>query len=511
MPRRAPASRSAPASAPEIEIAALREPATGQLLLTDRSGEFAAAAYAATNTLKGRRVSDSAAYAGNEGGGFGLSTREQTSLSLASLRTELFAQTVNQKIHACRQVAGRLGFIERWVALKRDHVLEGLRLKGPGRAAFIAADPNETWRDVLKEIAGHYLLTHNAVVNWWVDQSDALARPLALDPAEVGFRNPGGIGQVRLADWTKALGGGQLARDSFQEIQSKHQGWLTLGSDLEDDLGLRFLVFSGADLGAGYAVPSLYAAVIDCAIVETLRMGDFNASFVSRDIPRQIKKGHEIKYSDLAGQPLYFLKGADVTRFKETLKDKIGAWDWITNFDVSMEFPFLDPKFYDAHKYDAAWSRLIEWAGPLATALRAGAGEAGAIAMGAARTEGMALRDQLRRHFIRLLNHPDYRGGPVPPDQRVDVAFNPLTWHGNREAREWLSFGLVNGTLSPQTCTETMGFDPEEEQERIKAARADKDSFTPVFEAKQGIVAGTLASQPSAEPAPNGRPPQGEA
>ena len=71
---------------------------------------------------------------------------------------------------------------------------------------------------------------------------------------------------------------------------------------------------------------------------------------------------------------------------------------------------------------------------------------------------------------------------------RLQVTFNPLTLATLKNIIAYMTAGLTNGIMSPQTARKRMGLVEAVENANMKAARANKDNYTPVFEAKQGLL-----------------------
>lgn len=452
--------------------------------------ELAMAQASASRLMQGRVLAESLAHAGFQPG---------QAAQLTQFQNLIFASGERAVFGACRQVLGKMPFLETWLNLKRAYVLDGLTLTGEGGRALMAADPDgASWRRLARDVATEYLLCDNAVVNWSVDRGlipgldeSRVALPMVLNTEQVEYRDSHAVARIKVeAAGTSELS--QLPREEWadwiREQEKKRNQWIALGSDQERALGLRFGVLTTGKRGAGLKMPSLFGLIFDLCLLEVLRIGDWNGAMQMRDVIRQFTKGVNINYGPLAGQPTYFLKKKDITAIKAAVKDKLGAWDFITNFDMEVKFPFLDPKYFDKGKYDPTWARLVEWAGPLATALRAGAGEAGTVAMAAWKQEGQAHRVAVGGFLESIYNDPDYHGGLVPEGQRVKVAFNPLSFHSVKEAREYLSWAVGNAIVSPQTANRVTGFDEAEERALIEAAHAKKESYFPVFEPRQGLL-----------------------
>jgi hypothetical protein len=237
---------------------------------------------------------------------------------------------------------------------------------------------------------------------------------------------------------------------------------------------------------------------------------------------RQVKKGHDIKTGNLAGMPMHFIKEKEAKAILHGLSNKAGAFDAVTNFDVDIKYPTLeiDPKYLDAKKYGGVMQQLLQWAGPIGLLFKTEQGRALDDMIPILNAEMEHWREEVKGVVEQVINDPTFdpgAGEPAPntsdaaatgaapaakgepptqgavddaPDApyRLQVTFNPLTLATLKNIIAYMTAGLTNGIMSPQTARKRMGLVEAVENANMKAARASKDNYTPVFEAKQGLL-----------------------
>ena len=216
--------------------------------------------------------------------------------------------------------------------------------------------------------------------------------------------------------------------------------------------------------------------------------------------------------------PMHFLKAAERDLILKGLSGKAGAYDIITNFNVTVKYPTLevDPKFLDPKKFEGVMNRLMQWVGPLGLLFK--------------REQGRALDDiipvldaelDFHRGFVKdmleeVFNDPAFKGeaddggeiperranreigGPgepppgteegVPLNAKITVSFSGLTLVTFKNLLNYITVGVTNGVMSPQTARTGLRLNEEQENANMVKAHATPANYTPVFEAKQGLL-----------------------
>jgi hypothetical protein len=263
-------------------------------------------------------------------------------------------------------------------------------------------------------------------------------------------------------------------------------------------------VLTTAKDGGGFPVPAVKAAMMDLAIIELLKIGEWNGAFARRNLIRQAKKGHEIKSGNLAGQPLHFYKSAFGKQLLKFLAEKIGYSEFVGNFDLAFEYVFLPADFFDPKIFDAVHRRLMTWAGG-----------AGLVAEAVDKTDDRFTNglDMLRHEAMEpramvaaFLEDIFEKAGGAKAAGRV--VFSNSIFFTVKQLQAFVSQAATNGHMSPQSAREWLGLDEQRETRRMKAARKDSEGYMPPFEAKQGMQSAGAVEPPTTA---GGRPPETKA
>lgn len=348
------------------------------------------------------------------------------------------------------------------------------------------------WARLARDVWAEFLLSDSVTVIW-LDGGT----PAVMQGEDVDFENKFGQEKVTIRmerqkvskTLRKAIG------DSFANALEK-DGKIVIENGRSGLLNCR--VLTTAKDGSGFPMPSVKAAMMDLAIIELLKIGEWNGAFARRNLIRQAKKGHEIKNGNLAGQPMHFYKTAFGKQLLKFLSEKIGYSEFVGNFDLEFDYVFLPADFFDAKIYDAVHRRLMTWAGG-----------AGLVAEAVDKTDDRftngldMLRHEVlepRRMVAAFLEEILSKCGV----REAEVAFSNSIFFTVNQLQAYVSQAATNGHMSPQTAREWLGLDTAREANRMKAARKDPDGYMPPFEAKQGLVATGAVEPPTTS---GGRPP----
>ena len=360
---------------------------------------------------------------------------------------------------------------------------------------------------LVRDLWSESLLCSNAVVVWQESGVGGGAVPLAfvVDCEDVDYDNsdPAGVERFRIKipeANTLAMTAEEKREYDEQRRQASQVGGVGAGSGagklrlgVESDgyvyvhqqEGMHAVALSNAKRGAGLGMPTLVEILLDLVIEELLSKGDLNAAWMDRTMPRQIKKGHAIEHGPMAGQPEHYLKQVDVEKIKASLENKAAGFPWITNFDVSVEFPFVPRDFFDPEKYKGVAEKLQRWAGP-GMQIMAATGDVSQSLIDLYRVE-MGYERQVMGEFVneRLLGNPDFAGAGL---LGLELEWNPWTLHSARAIREVLGTALDWDLISRQSAQRVLGIDSDLEDFLKAGEKADPEKWTPVFEPRQGLV-----------------------
>lgn len=326
-------------------------------------------------------------------------------------------------------------------------------------------------------------LTCQAVVAFW-REPDAGKLPTVelLDVTRCEYKNDFGNEVLKYTPRRQKLTAAE--REAHGE---RYANALERGEPLEisEKYDEKFCVLTNGMLGQGFGMPNAKAALLDLAIWELLRTGDYNGAWARKNLMRLSRRGHEIKQGPLAGLPEHFFKKGFGKALLKHLASISGYSELAGNFDLAMEYIYLKPDFFSKDVHEATNARLRMWGGASA-ALMDGEARKGGDLTKVLRAEAMEERQVVSGFLHTILGH-EYFEAVKSKDLRF--AWDDSVLMDMERATAWVSAGVSAGLMSPQTGREFMGLDDAFESKRMKEAGGRKEEFTPPFEAKQGLVA----------------------
>jgi hypothetical protein len=337
-------------------------------------------------------------------------------------------------------------------------------------------------------------LTCDNVVAFWQQrekQSDGLPIVTILDCEICDYKNAFGFETLTLQLPKVNFSAEELSRMSAKGLDKRYLDAIKDGKKLvlDESNGERFKVLTRAKLGKGLAPPRVGLVLQQLSVMELFGIGDWAAASMMKKVMRQFQKGHEIKAGPLAGQPTHFLKVKEAKQILNAQKNKDGAYDSVTNFDMNTKFPFIDPRYFDAKKFEGTLARLERWAGPVGRILLAGQSQSPYL-MDAFETEGKRQRRLIGDFLAAIFRDESFVGNNPPP---VDLVprWNQRSFTPAKMLIEMGRFLYSDGLLSGPTAREWFELDDKEEGDLQEKAAKKRQRYTPPFEAKQGMVAGS--------------------
>lgn len=370
-------------------------------------------------------------------------------------------------------------WVENYVSAKSSVFSSGFQLLNSEGANLFSPYPRYRIQSLISKIWRDYVGCSN-VVAVWMDKRIPGQLPVVilLRPDAVRYRCDFGIESLEVKFEKANLSDPQKRGLPPRIAQAIEKGeWL----ELDRTEGECFAVLSDSRDG-GLTMPRLRAVLLDLAIRDLLRIGDWNGAKARTKILRHSKKGHEIKNGELAGRPDHFYKSAFGKKLLKYLADVTGYAELATNFDMLIEYVFLDSKFFDEGIYSSVETRLDQWAGPIMKLMRI-KGEPNPELSALLRLEARAERTVMSEFLMQIFSHESFFGkeaSKIMWDESIFMSMNLL--------REWIVSGAGNGILSPQTARDMYGVSDQVESKRMREASDRRDDYTPPFEAKQGIV-----------------------
>lgn len=263
--------------------------------------------------------------------------------------------------------------------------------------------------------------------------------------------------------------------------------------------GEYFMVAKKAPIGDGFAWPSLMSIADALGQCESMEIGESLLAFAMRQVVRMHKIGHEIKNGPHAGWDTHFWKKQRSDKIKAQLEGKVGYYEFTTNFDHIIEYPWPDIKKFDASKWESVKERFCWWGGPVGWMIF-GRG-VNPYTMQMLRAEALKEREFIEPYLTRAFN--EAFNPPVP----LKIRWSNRCFFDSRIASEMLKFGVTQGLVSANTAVPELGFVPSEELEHKKEEMdMEKETpglFRPIFDAAHGDPQQTAPAKKSKA---NGRP-----
>jgi hypothetical protein len=208
--------------------------------------------------------------------------------------------------------------------------------------------------------------------------------------------------------------------------------------------------------GRGYAWPRLATIFTTCAQNESMEVGDNLIAAMGRLVYEQHKLGHEIKSGLHAGSPQHFYNDKKGKALEKNLKGSVGHVRLATNFDHDITFPRMDPKYFDAKKFESVVRRLALWSMPLGQMIL----EKGLnpYLMDIFGKQAEEAREYMAEHLPVV-----YRGAMKAP-AAVKVEWSAKCFRDSRLAADLMKSALAGGPASQTSFQRFVGLDPEAER-----------------------------------------------
>lgn len=407
----------------------------------------------------------------------------------------------------CRQLAyeGENDWVDGVLRIKKSYYCQGFRTMRPdGRPLEVDQPLSVLLRQLSEDAWSEWLACDAAVAFWWKPSAgEGFPSVTILDCEDVKYTNVLGIEKLevtpkktKLDDRTKEQLGERWAKAISEGTA------LTL----DREKGECWRVLKRGKSSSGLGVPRMKSILELLSQRELLKLSDWAGAWLSKDVIRQIRKGHEITAGPNAGQPSYFLTKKQLDRIKDQSKNKGGAYTVITNFDLLYAYVYLDPKFFDPEKYKGVREMLTAWAGSVE--LMRQAGQISPYLVKMFEQEGASERELIASFIEGIIHDPDFVGdGKAKVPEGLRVGWNPHAFKNQAEICEWVRAG-ANGAVSPQSQREALGVEDEAESALMQEAHQRRMDFTPPFEPRQGLLEENRGGRP-ADPK-NPPPPQAE-
>lgn len=243
---------------------------------------------------------------------------------------------------------------------------------------------------------------------------------------------------------------------------------------LSEDYGEYYIVWSSAKQGSGFAFPKLYSVFRTCSQQESMEVGESLLAYSGRLVSRIHRKGFEPRTSSVGLKRDDFMWTAEwAAEVKKTFSPgKNGFIEATASFDHSITTHWVDPKYYDASKWDTTACRMIWWAGPLGFMLLAKSNSPNWMTL--YETEIKSFQADITPYIEFALNavYADAPGG-------IKICYTDTCFKDQRLVWDMLKTLLMTGPASLTTAMKKAGLDVDQEGENRKHEAGNKDVFGP--------------------------------
>jgi hypothetical protein len=417
-----------------------------------------------------------------------------TTLSPADLFDRERPEDVQASCKMSREWHKTNWFLETVIGLQASFYNYGLRIvpvdkkKAKTVKDWLANPVNrEELERYISSVWNEWLLTDN-VVSFW--RKEAEVTPFLLMAETCKYSDAMGIRKmlVRLgykAEDFKANGQNQL---SDKETKRYLQNQIELSPEYDE----YYEVLTRSPKGSGMGIPRLYRSFRTLSQAESMEVGESMLAYAGRLVLRFHRLGFEVKAATNAMKQTEFMwtkkRGDAIESF---FRGANGFAELTGNFDHNIDYVWVDPKFYDAKKWETIIQRLMWWAGPVGFMMVANA--MSPFLLGMLKTHATEERKKVGLHLAKVINQGFNLGTPV------QVVWSNRCFYDQKLAWDMVKFLLQQGPLSLRTGLEQADFDPEVESERKKdEAKAERDpELLPKFDPNHGQRPGQNPGRPS--------------
>jgi len=271
--------------------------------------------------------------------------------------------------------------------------------------------------------------------------------------------------------------------------------WTKGRIELSAEKGDFWHVLKRGPVGSGFD-PCSMASIFDaCDQHKSMEVGEMLYAEAGRDVIRQHKLGHKIDSGPKAGSPKHFYNKTWAKSVKDFFEGRSGKMDFVSRFDHEIDLHWIDPKKFDADKWETVVKRVMWWAGPIGFMMVAKG--VTPMLMPMLKTEAKEARRWVEMHCRHVLLEA---GVKIPP---VKLTWDNRVFSEQRLSHEMMKFLVQQGPLSLRSALEEMGFDQDVEMRQKKTELEEPELHKPLFDAAHGEdPAGPEPGRPEGAPDP---------
>jgi hypothetical protein len=238
---------------------------------------------------------------------------------------------------------------------------------------------------------------------------------------------------------------------------------------LTESRGEFFRVFTWGLTGTGFGIPRMKEVFRTCSQNESMEVGESLYAYVGRTVLRMHHLGWEVKKDAGMRQTDAMWDKSRAKGIEKFFKGLQGGVAELTaNFDHKVSLVWLDPKNYEAKKWETIVARLMWWGGPLAFMLTAR--NLNPNFMPLFKAEVKKFRADVKPHLEHVLTQA------LQPPGGIQVDWTDECFADMRLLWDMIKTLMQQGPASLTTAQRFAGLNPEVEAENKVTETDDPDS-----------------------------------
>ena len=442
----------------------------------------------------------------------------RTMIDAQKFRLNFYALSRKELGAIARLLSERNWFARSVHALRHAVYGAGFSFDSAAAVAWVAGT-DYPFQQAHDDLLHEWLVSDNVVALWRTDpEPNTLPQIEVPDCESLDYEVIGGVPQINLT--LKRVSG--IAEDLKPRLGERLWDSMRRGVKFkitkgDPESGYDFAVMKSGKSTAPFSPPSMTGVMDDLDYIEAVRVGDWNGAWARREMIRQTKKGYGVSSGPNAGTTRNNAKNAELQAIVAAMKKIVGKQELATNFDQLIEWIIFPKDHWTTEMIADAKSRLFFWAGIFGVLLLKTDSQItglSAFLMDRMRVEVEEFRRRFGGFLTGIFRSASFRKNfPDMPPLVPCWSVKPLY---SAKALNELAVTLSTYAIAaPPTIRALFGYDNETESRLMKASHADRESHTPPFEPRQGLLQGLFpdefqsadtVSNPSSLPGVPGRP-----
>jgi len=407
---------------------------------------------------------------------------EVSCLTHQDLQCREECETVGEAQRQARYWYGRNWLVGTVLDLKAAFYNYGLKLNPVGESAKKALDPKSLAGKVLRAKVNRYIrdawnsyLITDSLVSFW--KREKKVTPFTLRPEMCSYSDAMGVEELIYSF--------RLSAAAMRKQNNENRTRYAVGGTfvLSEDNDEYYRVLTRGDRGYGFGWPRMLRVFKALSQCESMEFGESRLAYGGRLVVRNHKMGWEVRNGGQSARTMQADALWDKKRsakLKQFYQGAQGFKETSSQFDVVTQYEWVDPKWYEAKKWQTIENRMLWYGGPLAFLLF-GKAPLNVALLGMLRTEACAEenRPAMKLHLEEVIA----QGFGL----EVSVSWGVKCFTDERIAWDMVKFLTQQGPLSTGTALERADEDPAMERARkADEAGLPEEQVMPLFDKNHG-------------------------